>query len=266
MMLLEMGGKHQVMKAKKSLGQNFLQNDTIIKKIVSLFVCKENDLIIEIGSGRGALTKYLISLPCQFLGIEIDKDMHSYLDSLKTNIIYDDILKIDLETLLKNYHYDNLYIVGNLPYYITSPIITKLIQSNLKIKKMVFMVQKEVAERFTSKSGSKDYGYMTVFINHYYETKYEFTVLKDEFKPVPKVDSAIISLKEKEYKEVPKDYWDFVKEAFFYKRKNLKNNLSKYNLQQMEEVLKDYNLDLKVRAEDLPEDILYKLYISVKDK
>ena len=121
------------MKAKKKFGQNFLINDTIIYKIISLLNANDNDLIIEIGPGKGALTKELNQLNSKLLCIEIDEDMKPYLS--KYNVIYDDILKLDLNEIISKYNYDNLYIIGNLPYYITSPIIEKLIKSNLNIKK-----------------------------------------------------------------------------------------------------------------------------------
>ena len=254
------------MQAKKSLGQNFLKNDTIIKKIVSLFVCNENDLILEIGPGRGALTKYLVDLPASVLCVEVDKDMQEYLKFPKAQIIYDDFLKIDLNELLSKYNYEHLFIVGNLPYYITSPIIEKILGSNIKASKMVFMVQKEVAERFSSKPGNSEYGYMTVFINHFYDTNYEFMVPKNDFVPVPKVDSAIISLNKKEYVNVPNEFWTFVKECFMHKRKNLKNNLNKYDINKVNEVLNKYNLDSSVRAESLSEQILWDLFRNCKEQ
>lgn len=259
-----MVGTLKLMLAKKSLGQNFLKNDTIIQKIVSLFVCGENDLILEIGPGRGALTKYLTLLPAKIVCIEIDKDMQNYLNFSRAEIIYDDILNVDLNKLLDNYSYDNLYVVGNLPYYITSPIIEKLLNSNIKAHKMVFMVQKEVAERFSSKFGNKEYGYMTVFINHFYDVNYEFMVPKLDFMPAPKVDSAIISLNKKDYKEIPDDFWQFVKLCFRHKRKNLKNNLSNYDIEKINRVLNKYNLDASVRAEYLSEEILWDLYENCK--
>ena len=254
------------MQAKKSLGQNFLKNDTIIKKIVSLFVCNKNDLIIEIGPGRGALTKYLSTITNNWLAIEIDKDMDTYLGKYNSHIIYEDILNVDLPSLLKSYNYDNLYIIGNLPYYITSPIIEKLINSNIKVNKMVFMVQKEVAQRFTSKPGCREYGYMTVFINHFYDVKYEFLVPRTDFDPSPKVDSAIITLNYKEHDVPNSKYWQFIKECFAHKRKTLKNNLTNYNSLAIDNVLKNFGLNSSVRAEDLSEEIFKELYEKCKEK
>ncbi len=254
------------MQAKKSLGQNFLKNDTIVKKIVSLFVCNENDLIIEIGPGRGALTKHLNSLTNNWLAIEVDKDMEAYLNQYGSHIIYEDILNIDFPSLLKKHNYNNLYIIGNLPYYITSPIIEKIINSNINVNKMIFMVQKEVAERFTSKPGCREYGYMTVFINHFYDVKYEFMVPRTEFNPSPKVDSAIITLNYKEHDIPSNEYWQFIKDCFAHKRKTLKNNLIKYDSLIVDNVLKKYGLNSTARAEDLSEEVFKELYEECKEK
>ena len=128
------------MKAKKYYGQNFLKNEEIIKNITDLVNPGENDLIIEIGPGRGALTKYLTQKACDLVCIEIDTDLKVYLDkyqSKKCKIIYEDILNVDLNEITKVYQ--NVFVVGNLPYYITSPILEYLINSS-KAQKMVFMV------------------------------------------------------------------------------------------------------------------------------
>ena len=259
------------MQAKKSLGQNFLKNDTIIQKIVSLFMPKENDLIIEIGPGRGALTKKLCSLPSKLICIEIDKDMHEYLDILesdKCHIIYDDILNANLNDILKNYTYDNLYVIGNLPYYITSPIITYLINNNIDIKEMVFMVQKEVADRFCSMPGNREYGYITLFISYYYDVKKEIFVSKDNFNPIPKVDSAVIKLTKKDinYKIDESKYFAFLKEAFQHKRKTLKNNLKNYDFNIINEALLNNNLDEKVRPDDISQEVFLQIFNKLMGK
>lgn len=250
------------MQAKKALGQNFLNNDTIIIKIVSLFNCENNDLILEIGPGRGALSKYLQDKG-RLICIEIDKDMAPFLDKINASIIYDDILQANLSNILSNYTYDNLYVIGNLPYYITSPIIEKVILSNINAQKMVFMVQKEVAERFSAKPGTKEYGYMTIFINHYYDVNYEFTVSKNDFIPVPKVDSAIITLNKKNPEDIPDSFWDFLKECFKHKRKTLKNNLSNYDFNKVSSILNNRNISLNVRAEELPEEVFLEIFNNI---
>ena len=250
------------MLAKKKYGQNFLINEKIIKDIVNLLDnVKENDLIIEIGPGKGALTKYLINMPCKINCIEIDEDMHKYLDkyeSDKCSIIYKDILQVNLKEITNNFN--NIYIIGNLPYYITTPIIDNLIK-NLNAKKMIFMVQKEVAERFTAWPNTKDYGYYTLYLNYYYNVKKEIYVSKNNFNPIPKVDSEIISLNIRENRPIidEKKYFSLLKDAFSHKRKTLKNNLVNYNFNIIKDILIKHNLDENVRAEQISEDVFIEI-------
>ena len=254
------------MKAKKKYGQNFLKNEEIIKNITDLVNPNENDLIIEIVPGRGALTKYLIKKNCDLVCIEIDTDLKFYLDkyqSKKCKIIYEDILKVDFKEITKNYQ--NIYVVGNLPYYITSPIIEHLI-NNIKSKKMVFMVQKEVADRYSAKVNTKEYGYFTLFLNFYYEVNNEIFVSKNNFDPIPKVDSEVISLslKDKVPDINPEKYFAFLKECFSHKRKTLKNNIISYDYEKIMNVLNKYGLTESVRAEQISEDIFIEIFKSLE--
>ena len=153
------------MNAKKSLGQNFLIDKQIIEKITESIQAKENDLIIEIGPGMGSLTKKLKKKKAFLLCYEIDQDLKVYLNDLiddKTKIIYQDILSANILNDIKDISYNNLYIVGNLPYYITTPIIKYLINLNLDVKEMIFMVQEEVANRFAALPKCRDYGSITL--------------------------------------------------------------------------------------------------------
>lgn len=252
------------MKAKKSLGQNFLNNDTIINNIVSLFDCTERDLIIEIGPGRGALTKKLVNKKAELICIEIDTDLKEILlqyQSENCHIYFQDILKADLHGLIKK-EYENIYVIGNLPYYITSPIIEKLIESKINFRSMYFMVQKEVADRFSALPGSKDYGYMTVYINHYYDVQTKLFVGRKNFSPIPNVDSAVIGLNKKNPIAINNEtkYFNFVKECFKLKRKTLKNNLKNYNSEKVNAILKKYNFSESTRAEQLPAEVFIELY------
>lgn len=250
------------MLAKKRYGQNFLINEKIIKDIVNLLDnVKENDLIIEIGPGKGALTKYIINLPSKIKCIEIDEDMHKYLDkyeSDKCSIIYKDILQVNFKEITNNFN--NIYIIGNLPYYITTPIIDNLIK-NLNAKKMIFMVQKEVAERFTACPNTKDYGYYTLYLNYYYNVKKEIYVSKNNFNPMPKVDSEVISLNIRENRPIidEKKFFTLLKDAFSHKRKTLKNNLVNYNFNIIKDILIKHNLDENVRAEQISEDVFIEI-------
>lgn len=250
------------MYAKKYLGQNFLNKDTITKKIVSLLNVEKDDLVIEIGPGRGALTKHLKDLPCKVLCIEVDTDMKDILSKYENDnltVVYEDVLKYDFS----KYNNNKVYIIGNLPYYITTPIIEHLIKTLLP-KEMIFMVQKEVAHRLTSKPGNKEYGYMTVFVNQNYDVNYEFTVTKENFSPSPKVDSAIISFKKANDKKITNEYDEFLKLCFHQKRKTLKNNLKKYDWNKIKEVLINNNLNDDIRAESIPKELFEEIFNNLR--
>ena len=243
---------------KKSLGQNFLIDNNILNKIVNAGEIKEDSLVIEIGCGSGNLTKRLCEVSNFVLGYEIDKSAEEYLkDNLKdyTNyeIIFDDFLKHDLNFDLKKYNYKNIYVVANVPYYITTPIIEKIIDSKIKTENIVLMVQKEVGDRFCSKPGSKDYGSITVFLNYFYDVKKLFIVNKNSFLPKPKIDSVVISLKSKDKIKIKDEelFFKLIRDSFRFRRKNIRNNLKEYDLEKIEEVLKKYGYDLNVRSEEL---------------
>lgn len=243
-------------KHKHSLGQNFLKDKKVLIKIIDSVDVKEDDLIIEVGPGQGALTKYLKLFHANLRCYEIDTRVKKYLDSFideKTEIIYEDFLNIDLNKQIKDIKYNDLYVIANLPYYITTPIIEKIINSKIDVKAMVLMVQNEVADRLAAKPGSKDYGAITVYLNYYFDVQKLFVVNRNSFDPVPNVDSAVIKLARKDNKyQVNEDlFFKFVKDAFAMKRKNLKNNLSKYDLKLIEPILSKYNLTLQDRAEQV---------------
>ena len=232
---------------KKSLGQNFLKNEQVLERITSLV--QEDKPILEIGPGAGALTKYLVKKN-KVLAIETDIRLKEYLDKIDNlEVIYDDIMQVDLDKIIDK----NVIVVANLPYYITTPIITKLMD-NSKIDEMILMVQKEVAERICAKPHNKDYGYFTVLVQSRFDTTLEFVVEKDNFIPIPKVDSAVIKLvrNEKIDSSLREKFDKLIKDAFVMKRKNLKNNLENYDLAKIEKVLSKYNLNLQARAEEIP--------------
>ena len=257
------------MKAKKRFGQNFLIDKGTINSIVSFCNVTKDDLIIEIGPGKGALTKYLSQLSANLICFEIDTDMKNYLskyESETTKVIYQDILSVNLKEVVSKYKYNNLYIVGNLPYYITSPILEFLIESNINIYKMIFMVQKEVADRYSAKCRNSNYGYMTLYLNHYYDVKKELFVPKKYFNPVPKVDSAVITLNIKNKLEVDneKKFFSFLKCCFQYKRKTLKNNLSSDDYEKIEDYLIKSGFQKTVRPEEIPEEIFIEIFNILK--
>jgi len=241
---------------KKKFGQNFLIDKDKTQRIVDLINANEDDLIIEIGPGAGALTKRLVKKNAKLICYEIDEDTKEYLLPLendKTKIVYKDFLTANVKEDIKDIEYKNLYIVGNLPYYITTPIIEKIIKEEVNVKKMVFMVQKEVGERFASKPNTREYGSITVFLNYYFNIKQEFIVGRKCFNPSPNVDSVVISLNQKaERKQVDMKKFDkLVRDSFQFKRKNLRNNLKNYDLDKVNEILSDYKLDITHRAEEL---------------
>lgn len=245
-------------KHKHSLGQNFLKDKNVLLRIVDSVDIKEDDLILEIGPGQGALTKYLKLFQANLICFEIDHRVRKYLDSFvdeKTKILYKDFMQVDLEEELKDFCYKDIYVVSNLPYYITSPIIEKLTNSTIFIKGMVLMVQNEVADRLSAKPGSKEYGVSSVLLGYDYTIEKLFFVPRASFSPAPNVDSAVIKLEKRESVLSLRDkefFSKFVKDAFLMKRKNLKNNLKRYDLEKIEQVLKSYELTLQDRAENVP--------------
>ena len=254
-------------KFKKSFGQNFLNDKHILENIVKESNIKNNSLVIEIGPGSGALTKYLSREAMQVLAYEIDSRLEDILDENlaechNVDIIFDDFLNRNIKDDIKNYVYDNIYVVANIPYYITTPIILKLIESKINFNSITLMIQKEVGERFSAKVGSRDYSSITVFLNYFFDVKKLFVVSRNSFTPKPNVDSVVISLikKDKNYFVSNEElFFKIVRDAFQFKRKNLRNNLKKYDLEKINEVLNKYHFDLTVRAEMLTVDIFVEM-------
>lgn len=257
------------MKAKKRYGQNFLIDNNIIKKITDEVSSSSSDLIIEIGPGKGALTKELKKKDSYIIAYEIDTDLVRTLEKLeneKVKVIFKDILTTNIKEDINNINYSDLYIVGNLPYYITTPIIEHIIKQNLVFKKFTIMVQKEVADRFMAKPKSKDYGYITLVLKYFFDTFKVCDVSKYSFNPVPKVESAVISFiprVNKEKIDVDK-YFNFLKIIFRQKRKTLKNNVSNiYNWDKIIKVLAKYNISESCRAEELEEQVILDIFKSI---
>ena len=243
---------------KKKFGQNFLKDSNIIKKIIDSSEIEKESLIIEIGPGSGYLTKELVK-KAKVIAYEIDEDLKEILSKEFYNeenieFIFEDFLQRDIKSDIKKYNYNKLYVIANLPYYITTPIINKIITEKLEPEKMVIMVQKEVGDRFSAKVGTKEYSSITVFLNYYFDIKKEFVVSKNSFIPKPNVDSMVISLtKKKNQKKVRNEekFFQLVKDSFKYKRKTLKNNLKDYDFSKIIEILKKYNLKEDIRAEQI---------------
>lgn len=252
---------------KKKYGQNFLTDINLVKKIATTASIRENALTIEVGPGKAILTKELLNVSKQVISYEIDLELKKYLEEelnsyQNIEIIYDDFLKRDIKEDIEKYGFSHIYFVSNVPYYITTPILMKLIDSKIPFEKIVMMVQEEVGERFSATPGSKNYGSISVFLNYYYHVKREFKVNRKMFTPIPNVDSEVISFTKKENKIPLKNeqhFFQLVKDSFQYKRKNLKNNLKKYDLKLVEEILKEEGFSLTDRAEQIPIEIFIKI-------
>lgn len=244
---------------KKNFGQNFIIDENIITNIMTKSGVSKDTLVLEIGPGAGSLTYKLCDFAGNVLCYEIDTKLKPILDeTLKdkdnVKIIFEDFLKSDVLSELKNYNYQELYVVANLPYYITTPIIVKLIEDHIPVDKIVVMVQKEVGDRFKAVPGTKDYGSLTVFLDYYFDIKKLMDISKNVFLPKPNVDSIIVEFKRKDRVVQAKNeelFFKLVRDSFKQKRKTLRNNLKGYPLEPLEKVLNGYGLDLSVRAEAL---------------
>lgn len=251
---------------KKKFGQNFITDKNLIEKIVSYGNISKNDLVIEVGPGMGALTTYLVDKAKYVLIYEIDKSLESILNEKlysydNYSLIIKDFLNVDVKKEIDKYSYDKLIFVSNLPYYITTPIIKKFIESSVFLDRMVVMVQEEVANRFSAKTGSREYGSLTVYLNAYYDVSKVMRVNRNLFYPKPNVDSAVVLLNKKEnINIIDHDYFQkLVRDSFQFKRKNLRNNLKSYDLEKISNILSKYNLSLNNRAEDIGVDIFIEI-------
>jgi 16S rRNA (adenine1518-N6/adenine1519-N6)-dimethyltransferase len=215
-------------KAKKHLGQHFLTDEKIAERIVDSLTNYQAQ-VLEIGPGMGVLTKYLIHKPgINLKVVELDVESVAYLQenypSLQGNIISGDFLKMDLQEITT----DNMSIIGNFPYNISSQIFFKVLEYRDKIPEVVGMLQKEVAERLASPPGKKAYGILSVFLQAYYDVEYLFTVSEDVFNPPPKVKSGVIRLKRNDVERLNCDeklFLRVVKAGFNQRRKTLSNSL-----------------------------------------
>lgn len=258
---------------KKKFGQNFIIDENIIHNIVDKTELNQETMVIEIGPGAGSLTYKLADACKNVLCYEIDGSLE---DILKENvgslanveIIFEDFLKADVLSHLKKYNFSHLYVVANLPYYVTTPIIMKIIEDKLPVDKIVVMVQKEVGDRFKATPNSKDYSSLSVYLEYYYEISKLMDVSRNIFLPKPNVDSIVVCFKKKTDKLKAKNedlFFKLVRDSFKQKRKTLRNNLKGYDLVQIEKTLEKYNLDLNVRAENLSIDKFIDIANSLEE-
>ena len=249
----------------KALGQNFLINPAVCPEMAEEAVTSENDGVIEIGAGVGVLTAELCKRSKKVVSIELDKRLLPVLDETLAEfdnfeVVNEDILKVDLHELIKEKFSDceNVSVCANLPYYITSPVIMKLLEDKLPIKQIIVMVQREAADRLTAPVGSRESGAITVAVNYYAEAEKLFNVSKGSFVPSPKVDSAVIRLAI--YDKPPietKDeelFFRTVKAMFMQRRKTALNSVSAglgIPKDTVAKALEMTGLDASVRAEKL---------------
>ena len=221
-------------KAKKHLGQHFLKDENIAKKIADTLSLKDYNSVLEIGPGMGVLTKYLLEKETITYVIEIDSESVEYLQvnylNLAPRIIEKDFLKYDLKEVFKD---SQFAIIGNFPYNISTQIVFKVLEMRVQIPEFSGMFQKEVAQRICEKEGSKAYGILSVLTQAFYNAEYLFTVPPSVFNPPPKVDSGVLRLTRKEHLDLPCDealFFRVVKTAFQQRRKTLRNSLKTFNL------------------------------------
>lgn len=252
--------------ANKKLGQNFLINDDVIEKIISSANIEQNDIIIEIGPGLGTLTKRLLEKAGKVIAIEIDSKMINILNDRFEQydnfvLINQDVLKTDLNKLISQYKnsFEKVKIVANLPYYITTPIIMKLLEEKLDIESITVMIQKEVAQRITADPGDKLSGAITYSVNYYAIPEEIIAVESDSFIPAPEVDSEVIKLYIRNIPAVnvinEKMFFNIIKASFMQRRKTLLNSLANFGItkdkEKLKEILTKAEIDETMRGERL---------------
>ncbi|MEN9406532.1 MAG: dimethyladenosine transferase [Bacillota bacterium] len=265
---------------KKQLGQNFMLDHTVLIRMAKAANLLPGEMVFEIGSGLGALTEVLATYATQVVALECDPVMAQLSKKLLTaqtniKIVEGDILHTELAELFKQYFSaaKAVSIVANLPYYITSPIICKLLGSSLPIKKLVLMMQREVAERLLAKPGNKTYGYLTVRVQYYAEVKWLMKVPRQVFLPVPNVDSAVVVLTpHQKFKGIANEekLWTLIQAAFANRRKKLFNsllgNLGWCTKEQLKEALERAGINGNQRAEELAIEDFLILYQQLNKK
>ena len=267
---------------KKKFGQNFLTSEEILEEVISKAKISKDDIILEIGPGIGTLTSKLLETGAEVISVEVDleliqplKDRFFMYDNF--TIISADILKVDIYTeilrILKEKKKDlgnrKIKVVANIPYYITTPIIFKLLENRNIVSEIYIMVQKEVAERICAKIGTKESSSITYMVSYYTEYLWDIYVDKTKFIPSPKVDSKVIALRfrEKPYPEVKNEelYFEVIRSAFLHRRKTFLNSISasnKIDKKIISNVMEELGIDLRIRAEKITDE----MYADIVDK
>lgn len=246
---------------RPKLGQHFLSSAAYCRRIVESIPLVHDELVIEIGPGRGALTKLLAARVERLVAIELDVALaeslhHTFEAAPGVEIIEGDILHTDLAAICRCAQKDRCVVFGNLPYYITSPILHHLFGSQARIRRMALLMQKEVAERVTAAPGSRDYGYLSVLAQFHALPRIAFAVPPGAFSPPPKVDSALVDFQMVSRfpawgAQKSTAFLAFVRSCFAQKRKNLLNNLAAYSRPAVSCALERLELDARIRAEQL---------------
>ena len=246
------------LKAKKRFGQNFLINEKVVQAIAQAAQIGPGDLVLEIGPGIGTLTQALAETGAQVKSVEIDQSLLPVLANTlegytNVEIIPGDVLKVDLGEITQH---EPFTVAANLPYYITTPIIFALLEQQLPLKRLVVMVQKEVAERMTAGPGTKDYGPLSLALQYYSEPRLALSVPARDFMPAPKVDSMVVVCEKREQPPVdadPKLFFQVVRAAFSQRRKMLSNCLKSLGLSsdQVKTLMERAGIDGKRRGESL---------------
>jgi len=272
----------------KSLGQNFLNDASVLERIADTADLSKGDLVLEVGPGLGSLTVKLAEKAGLVVAVELDKKLIAVLnestrDFSNIKIIQGDILKLNVDKVLREaidekegkFSHERTKIVANLPYYITTPVIMKLLQSGLKFDSMVFMVQKEVADRMTAKPGGKDYGSLSVAVQYYSKASVAFRVPPSFFIPQPDVDSCVVKLVIHETPPVKlndeKLFFRVVKASFGQRRKTLLNALNNSGFfdltkEEIKEILNENGFNENVRGEALSIEEFARLSNSISER
>lgn len=263
------------LRAKKNFGQNFLVDASVTGRMASTL--RDDSVVIEVGPGIGSLTEELAKRAKHVRSYEIDERLIPVLeDTLKdydnVEIVLQDILETDINKELQPLveKYKHIEFAANLPYYITTPVLFKLFESSIPFEKIVVMIQKEVADRFSAKPGTKEYGALSVESQYLYDVKKLFNVPRTSFNPAPNVDSAVISFTKHEKNEAVDNeelFFELVKACFKQRRKTLYNNLREYfdSKEKAESLLLKANIPLETRAEMLDLNQYIELYKALKE-
>lgn len=262
--------KRENFRFKKQFGQNFISDDHLLDKIVTAAEITKDDVVLEIGPGAATLTAALADRAKQVVAIEIDRDLFPIIEKRMQNysnfeLVANDAMKVDFDNLAAKYGADKYKVVANLPYYITTPIVMRLLEEGFGVSDLVIMVQKEVADRFLAVPGSKSYGAITASLNYYGEVSRCFNVPRTMFTPRPEVDSAVVRIKCHETKPFlavnERLLRSVIKASFGQRRKTLNNALKTlgYPKEQMDQALNLARIDPGCRGETLSIEQFVKL-------